>query len=466
MFHKKDEILLTKEQENTANESLLKGVAERSATLFLVFGIGSLLYGFQTISFLRLFDTNITLLSNVWPRILLSSAPCFVIYFLQKKISQSTNLKILLWAIGFPIIYLINCMIYVWPIIYSGQTQAYLYFHAANMFCITLSFIMVAPNLKYFAIHFFSLVLTFFVPLLYLLKNDSSILSLFLNDSLSSLAISYICATFLYSLRKKLLCYDIKFKDAIKPFLGNSLVNAISTETLDKLSKHKANGIILSMDLRGFTNFIKSYDKEITSAFMKDYHNLITDSFLKQGGHLHKSNGDGHILSFGVMDIADLSDIASIQTEVEEADERRIATYLEKIDHAFPLFINGFHQLLNKYNLPNILKIGAGLDIGQIRLILHGDLNTKMELDIEGEVIIRSTRLEAYSKVLNKNVHDGSSFLTLTNEAFAYLQKNTYTQWITSDSDLKIRDYPNIENVYYKAWLLPLQAPHKSSRAA
>lgn len=466
MFLKENEIHLSQDQLKAANSALLSGIAERSSTFFLVFGLSSLVYGFQTVDVLKLFDPTITLFANVWPRALFSALPCLIAYYLQKRVLTSSTIKILIWAIGFPIIYLLNCLIYVWPIIFGGKTDAYLYFHAANIFSITLSYIMVAPNTKYFLIHLLSLVLTFFTPILYLLKDNQILVNLFVNDSLINLVISYACSTFLFQIRKKLLCYDIKFKDAIKPFLGNSLVNAISTETLDKLSKHKANGIILSMDLRGFTNFIKSYDKEITSAFMKDYHNLITDSFLKQGGHLHKSNGDGHILSFGVMDNADLSDIASIQTEVEEADERRIATYLEKIDHAFPLFINGFHQLLNKYNLPNILKIGAGLDIGQIRLILHGDLNTKMELDIEGEVIIRSTRLEAYSKVLNKNVHDGSSFLTITNEAFAYLQKNTYTQWIISDSDLKIRDYPNIENVYYKAWLLPLQAPHKSSRAA
>ena len=199
---------------------------------------------------------------------------------------------------------------------------------------------------------------------------------------------------------------------------------------------------------------------------MKDYHNLITDSFLKQGGHLHKSNGDGHILSFGVMDNADLSDIASIQSEVQDADNRRIKTYLEKIDYAFPLFINNFHQLMKKYNLPSNLKIGAGLDIGQIRLILHGDLSTKMELDIEGEVIIRSTRLEAYSKVLNKNVDDSSSFLTITHEAYSYLNKNSYTPWVTSDADLKVRDYPDIEQVYYKAWLLPQPAPQKGSATA
>lgn len=466
MFHKENELHLTESQKNEARTILLNGIAERASIFFILFGIGSLVYGFQTIDILKLFDPSLTLIDNVLPRVLYSSIPCFTIALMQRKYLQSINLKIYLWAIGFPIIFTVTCLINVWPIIYAGNVNAYLYFHAANMFCLTLSFLLVAPSIKLFVIHLIAFVMIFFIPLFLLLAGNANLTSLLINDSLSSLAISFACSYFLFNLRKKIQHYDIKFKDTIKPFLGKKLINAITSETLENLSNFKTKGIILTLDLRGFTAFIKSYDSNITSQFMKEYHNLISQTFITNGGYLHKSNGDGHIFSFGVMDDIDLSDLSVLQSEIKNSEERKIKSYIEIIDRLFPIFVNNFYNLMDKFDLPPILEIGAGLDVGMIRLILQGDIKTKMELDIEGEVIIRSTRLEAYSKVLNKVVPNAPSFLILTDIAHGYLTHSKYIIWQTSSGEMSIRDFPDIKNIFYKAWSKNINNNNKQYNAA
>ncbi len=449
MFLKEVEVPLDEIQKKEAEISLLNGFIDRAIILFLLFGTGSLFYGFQTLNILRNFDSTITMYDNVIPRIFLSTFPSFFAAFLMKKYFQSTTVKIYLWAVGFPLIYLGTCLINVWPIILLGNLNVYIYFHAANMFCLMLSFLLIAPNLKLFLIHLAAFVVTFFAPLIFMLSQNKDLLTLFINDSVSSLLISFVCARILFLLRKKLTCYDIKFKEAVRPFLGKNLVDAIKNETLETLSNFRTQGIVLSMDLRGFTTFVKSHDKEMVSSFMKEYHNILGKTFIGIGGYLHKSNGDGHLLSFAVMDEIDLSDIEALGEEVQRAEDRKIKTYLKAIEKNFPLFVDSFNLLLKKYDIQTPLKIGAGIDVGNVRLALQGNVQTKMELDIEGEVIIRSNRLEAYSKVLNQNLDSAASFLILTPASHSYLNSSDFKEWRTDLSNMAVRDYSDIKSVFY-----------------
>jgi hypothetical protein len=449
MFLKEVEVQLDESQKAEAERTLLNGVIDRASILFLLFGIGSFFYGFQTLNILKNFDPTITTYDNVVPRLLLSTLPSFLISFLMKKYLKSINLRVYLWVFGFPLIFLGTCLINVWPLILQGKLDVYIYFHAANMFCLTLSFLLIAPNLRLFLLHLSAFSVTFFIPLIIMLSKNKDLLNLFINDSISSLLISFVCARVLFLLRKQLTCYDIKFKEAVKPFLGKDLVDAIKNETLEALSNFKTKGIVLSLDLRGFTTFVKAHEREFVSSFMKEYHNILGKAFIGCGGYLHKSNGDGHLLSFAVMDEINLSDINVLKDEVVKSEDRKINGYLKAIEKQFPAFVESFNSLTQKYDIQTSLKIGAGIDVGDVKLALQGNVKTQMELDIEGEVIIRSNRLEAYSKVLNQNVDSESSFLILTPTAFSYLASPAFTEWRTDISGLAVRDYPDIKAVYF-----------------
>lgn len=456
MFHKSEDFdNLTYEQQLELEAKLKKGFAERSVILFAIFAIASVFYGFQTFDVLRKFNNNLDLYQNVIPRLLFNTLPCIFIIFLQKKIVKNSNLKVMIWAIGFPIIYLVACMINVWPLIYSGQHEVYLYFHAANMFCIMLSFLLVAPNIKYSVIHLLVFCLTFFVPAYIMLEKDKAYTNLLLNDSISSVAVSLFSAYFLFSLRKKIAIYEMKFKNQITPFLGSDLMQAIYSEKLDKLRNFKAEGLILSIDLRGYTQFLQSHNEHLTSAYMEKYHSIVTRLFCGKGGCLHKSNGDGHIFSFGIMDEIDLSDLKTLENEVENANRTKIKIYSNKIHDLFPEFVSEFHKLNQEFNIKSNLRIGAAVACGDVKLKVQGDAGTKMELDIEGEVIVKASRLEAYTKLLGEKESKTSSYLILEEEVANNVDTQRYTCWDTTLSGLQVRDFPSILKIFYTAWESP-----------
>lgn len=456
MFHKNADFdSLTSEQKLELEDKLLKGFAERSVILFAVFAIGSVFYGFQTFDVLKKFNSNLDLSQNVIPRLLFSTLPCLIIIFLQKKVIKNKNLNVMIWALGFPIVYLITCMINVWPIIFNGQHEVYLYFHAANMFCIMLSFLLVAPNIKYSLIHLLTFCVTFFAPAYSMLRQDNTYTNLLLNDSLSSVAVSLFSAYFLFSLRKKIAIYEMKFKNQITPFLGSNLVQAIYTEKLDRLKNFKAEGLILSIDLRGYTQFLQSHNEHLTSAYMEKYHSIVTRLFCGQGGCLHKSNGDGHIFSFGIMDEIDLSDLATLNKEVENANQRKLKIYSNKIHELFPEFVSEFHMLNQEFNIKSNLRVGAAVACGDVKLKVQGDAGTKMELDIEGEVIVKASRLEAYTKLLGEKTSKTASYLILAEEVAKNVNTQGYTCWDTTVNGFQIRDFPSISKVFFSAWENP-----------
>ena len=203
MFHNENVVYLKIEQEQELENALLSDIADRSSIFFIFFSITSLLYGFQSADVLKQFEPSITLMSNIWPRLLFSTLPCILAAYIQKRLFTSSSKKILVWAIGYPIIFLFNCLIHAWPIIHNGNPESYIYFHAANMFSITLSFALVAPNTKYFLIHLCTLLVTFFIPLTVMLHKNSVLLNMFLSEFLLCLATSYAVSTFLFKLRKK-----------------------------------------------------------------------------------------------------------------------------------------------------------------------------------------------------------------------------------------------------------------------
>ena len=97
--------------------------------------------------------------------------------------------------------------------------------------------------------------------------------------------------------------------------------------------------------------------------------------------------------------------------------------------------------------------VGAGLDYGKVEVLITGDTTFRKELDIDGEVIVRATRLEAYSKLLISKFDGTSSYLVINSKLIKDPIKfpNLKTM-LTNVPDLAIRDYPEIHSIYFRQW--------------
>ena len=146
---------------------------------------------------------------------------------------------------------------------------------------------------------------------------------------------------------------------------------------------------------------------------MNEYHSLVSATVGEIGGHVHKLNGDGHLISFGVMDEIPVNDLPDLGSEGVLAEQNRKKGNFERSVKAFERLMFGSEALKIKYFVGHELKVGAGLAYGEIEVKVLGDELHRKELDIVGESIVRSVRLEGYSKLLNKEIDGLSSFLVI-----------------------------------------------------
>src|SRR5690606_36420301 len=137
--------------------------------------------------------------------ILLNTIPLALFWYFFRNYKDNVEKKVIMWTYGLPIVFVSACFVYVWPILYSGESDIIMYVHSANVFIITMTYITVSPPPKYLYIQS-AMLITFFVgPLAWLLHRNGNhiLLSAILND----LAIAFIASTFIanqiYKLRLK-----------------------------------------------------------------------------------------------------------------------------------------------------------------------------------------------------------------------------------------------------------------------
>lgn len=451
-----DKASLSEKDQLLVDENLLKGAAYRATILYALFGAASIIYGFQTHEVISQYLPDVTMWDNIWPRMMFNSLPCLVLAFLNERSKISAKTKVLIWAIGYPLIFLSACMIYVWPIILTGNPEAYLYFHAANMFCTSISLLLVAPAVKLLIVQIIAFTLTFYLPVHYFLESNPIIQNLFVNDSINSLSFAIFCAVFLHSLRQKLSVFELKIKERVAPFLGKNLVSAIYDNNLKALEEKTSYGLILSIDLRGYTNFKQQNDKKLTADFMREYHANISRKVAEYGGFLHKSNGDGHLISFGIINENDsLEEIPGLGMELLNAELRSTKHYGEHAVRLMENLIVHFESLKDKYHISSDMRIGAALAAGNIDIKLHGDGVNRSEVDLDGEAVFKSARLEAYTKLMGIKLDEQASIFIISPEIVDSLKiDGNFDVWKINEEALRVRDFPEIEKLYFKKWKL------------
>jgi class 3 adenylate cyclase len=443
---------LTKSELKQINEMISSGVVNRARILSIIFSISYGIYGLSSTDFIRMFDSNVTLWANTWPRLLVNSIPFTFIAIFFKDIKKNPVLKSWIWTFGFPLIFVAACCVHVWPIIYSGRPEIYLYVHAANAIVISLSSLLVSqPPKQVLGMHLWLLCI-FHCPILWMFHRaqNQSLLNMYMSEMILFTTMSLIGSHHIYRLRLRLAVLDVLNRGRISKFVGKTVTSAIFENKEELLNERQTEGFILSVDIRGSTELSKAYGEEQIRNFMKDYQNSLSNTVGKYGGFVHKFNGDGHIISFGVMDeFPDLSDIPGLEQEERTASQNRNRYFLGQAVKALEQIIHQFYRIKSKYQITTNTRIGASIDFGAVGIVLQGDNQFRSELDLTGIVIVRGTRLEAYTKTLYEVANLHHSIMILSPTAALYLPEGTSFKHYDLN-DHPVRDFPEIKFILYK----------------
>jgi len=443
----------TNKQQKEILHKLTLGAVNRASSVSLFFAISFVAYGFTSLEFLRLVDPSITLWDNLWPRLLLNGLPFLAMWWFFKDYKKQTKLKIWIWSLSFPLVFSSACLIYVWPLMIQGHPQLYLYAHAANYLVIIMSVNLVAPAPRYLFTILAGLMLSFVAPLcaiFYMLK-DFVLLRFFLNEAAFGLALSGLSAYMNYSVRKKLATEDVSHKRKFEKFVGNLVSESIFENNESLVEARTSKAFLMSLDVRGFTRIAQSKGYE-SSNFKERYHKMVARYAGDYGGFIHKTHGDGHIISIGLVnENIDLSDVPEITLDVNQAELRRHQQQLTKCIELFEKVLSEFSLIKEDLQIDYEVAVCAGIDFGEIGLKLLGDPDVRLEFDIEGLIVIRCARLEAYTKNLRQHIASDKSYLILSTDAAKFLSpEKVFSTYDTTQEPVK--DFPFENMIFFKEY--------------
>lgn len=448
----------TVETEETAQieRNLLEGVVSRAGTLYLTWSFIAVLYGFLSIDIFRSKIPDLTLWENVWPRFLYSGLPILIValsYKLQPK--KQTKLKAWMSVILLPVFLISSSMVHAWPLFWSGHYDFYLQFHASNIIGMASGIFAISASPRLVFAQCLGFIAIYFGPLLLLFAKAQPVVSqVIVSDTLISTIILLVTLKSVHRLRFALASAEHRRHKKTSSFLGKHLTDAIYQDRQMVPDNYSRDGLIMSIDLRGYTKFFQSNDPNMVRAFMSDYYSLATKTLSTKKAYLHKTIGDGLLISFGIMDNeTDLSDLPEAQALTDKMNSQKMTDLTKQAVDVFFGIAQGLEDLTKKHSVTGSLMIGAGCAFGPIEVLVRGEENSRQELDIQGNTIIKSVRLEAYSKLLNKNIDFDSSFLILAPELMNYTCTGQgFKTLMITKPESRIRDFPEINTVLYRQW--------------
>ncbi len=438
-------------------EKSLAECAVRARFLSYFFIFVYTIFGIEGYGYISKYVPGLSLWDNIWPRLLLNSLPLaiLVVWLKRSKISR-VETKLFVWFAGFVSIFQCSAWIYVWPTVLSGKPEILSYVTSANTFVYILTFAVLAlPNylVGYFALMMF---VVFTLPLwtVAYLGGDTVVFTYVLNDTLTAVGAGVVVGSVAYSLRRKIILLELKQMSSTEKFLGKTVSRAIFEGREDLLERRTKKGFILALDIRGYTQMIQNTEAQKVGYFLNTYQAMVSDLVGQYGGFIHKTMGDGHLISFGLMDDddVDLSDIPGIETELKQADERRAQNALKRTILVMDLIAFNTELLAAEMGIPGI-RLGAGLEHGDVELRVFGDSEYRREFDIFGNTIVRATRLQAHTKALLSQVPTGSSLLIASPIAMHYATAELRSRLRETPTDgLPVRDCADLHSIWMRTY--------------
>ena len=428
----------------------IRGAVFRSALMSGLFAAAFTTYGFTSLEYIQRHQPNANLLSNVGLRFLFNGLPFAVLslFLLRSKVGDRAKLR--LWLIVFPLVINAASWIYVWPLMLTGNNTVYGPFHAANIYVFAICFIAVSPPNRYLLLLVASSIVGYWAPLLWVIRQsgDSVLLKLVALDVLHTTILNCLGSTMIYKIRVRLSKMEHQRQSDASKFLGDTVSNAIFQNRTHSLVNKKVTGVIAASDIRGYTEMMTKFPQEEVAKIMDGYHALMSEAVAKYGGFIHKSTGDGHIMTFGVMDEqVDLSDIPGIDEEAATAARNRNQSLVRAAASACREVMDGLAALVATSGLGVKISVGAAIDFGEMELRTIGNKQHRLEYDIFGRTVIRAARLEGHTKALRKNMFHDASMLILSDEA-AQIGAETEHFIRVNTRSCPVRDFPEIQQLW------------------
>ncbi|MEZ4814725.1 MAG: adenylate/guanylate cyclase domain-containing protein [Bdellovibrionota bacterium] len=441
--------------EKVISESLYADTAKRALYLSLICSLLFLTLGITSYDYLHFFNQNITLWSNLWPRLVFNTLPWLLAALYIQKHKHKPKTKIINWTIFHGLIFIVTGFIHVWPIALNGSPESLIYVGATNGAYFFGTWVILAIPKKIIPICLTITILLVWLPLITIAKITGNLIIFknVLNDTLFLGPAGFGAGFFISKLYEQIARIKAEKQIEAAKFLGTEVYSAIFEDKKELFKEETRTGYVLYIDIRNSTYMTNNFKKE-WEAFGREWMAAASDLVPNNRGNLLKTGGDSLLITFGVFDEAlpDLSDIPGIERDEISAENQR---WKELTYHCFSCthkLIQKFQEL-SKLHFPNTpVKLGAGIDRGPIHRGIRGS-DRKMELDIWGDRVNCSSRLQDYSKNLLSHFEKDSSVLVVSPFAGDYIEDQTdFKTHLINDSGIK--DFPGIK------WVLVKEFPY------
>jgi class 3 adenylate cyclase len=342
--------------------------------------------------------------------------------------------------------------IYVWPVAMAGKPEALVYVNTANVWLFGMTYVVICPPRKYIMQFTTILFVLFAIPLFIVAfkSGDITIFKVIVSDSSESIFGGIIMAGLIHNLYLKLSKLELEKAEEAKKFLGPTISKAIFENRRELLEKRMSSGFLLSTDIRGYTNLVLKGQKENVTALMEKYFEVLSETVGHYGGIVHKTAGDGHIISFGLMDYdADLSDIVGLEGQDLSAKARLRQSQFDSITACLATTIDALNELSTTHGFGDQIRVGAALDFGEVEIKVVGDSQYRKELDIFGDALIRCVRLQDYTKVVSQHIKLNPSFLVLSPTVMNLSIDLGHVTYFET-TGYPVRDFPEIKKIAVK----------------
>jgi class 3 adenylate cyclase len=444
---------LTDSQKEQVELKLMFGAVDRAAIISLFFAFAFPIYSVTNFQFTLKVDPTITMWSNFWPQCLFAGLPFLALFWTFRKFKTRTKLKMWLWSLSYPLILAASNMINVWPLMTSGHPEIYLNVHAACFIATIMAVSLVAPPAKFLYSMLGMTALTYILPVCWIFfsTGNDDLMKFVVNDASYSFFLAILCAKTTFRLRSALATDDVLNQQKIEKFVGNIVSQSIFEKNESLLDSRFGHGFLISLDVRGYTQLVKAMDPAVARRFKVSYHKMVATTVGKSGGFIHKTHGDGHLISLGLMNS---QEDPSLNMEAAGVEGQLAENYGNQLRNAIAIFENVFEQFENlkkELGVDPKVCVCASIDWGEIGLTVLGDPDVRLEFDIEGMVVIRCARLEAFTKVLREVFSPYNSYLVVSSSASSYLFGDRNFQVFKTDQH-SVKDFPDEAFVTYREY--------------
>jgi class 3 adenylate cyclase len=455
------------ESEALSEKYALQDTVKRAALFSFLLAVSFAIYSFTSIDFIRRFDPSVTLWANTWPRLLFSFLPLCGLGLFMSRAKVKDRTKLLVWIFVFACTLHVASWIHVWPIALSRSALILTYVHAANLWLYAIVFAGVGPPRSMLVAFTSTLVSIFILPLVVVgyLAGDAVVFYMFVNESALAISALLVLSRILDSLRVEVSRVRAMKEFQARQFLGPVVGEAIFDEASSQLDTVRCKGFIVSIDVRDSTELQRKYP-EVWKQFRKEYFNLVSRLVGEHHGYIQKTVGDCHVINFGVMDYGvDLTDVPDIDSSIKRAEERRLQRASDRTFAFLEALFQRFAELSGKFAPHFSVALGAGVDKGLVERGIQGDSTHNLELDVNGDPVNCSNRLQEYSKLIRKRHPQMGSIVVLSPYACDYLKDfENYMRIQTIDDP--IRNYPGIRWVLVRPFSAEVKKPRQSQSAA